>query len=471
VARDRTIGGLGESALFAEMGLTDGAPLAVTVLRRQVPGRGWKTLELTGAVRAERIYYTADGKRALAPGGPESLGRNDAGDTWSSWLERRVFEWERILDGRWMTGFDSRRELADHLQLKPRIDAALAAHPGIFSKRLAEDWERVAESLRGRAVTLPPDALAFRDQSERIEQEIAAAGDAALTAFLAATSARDTLPAIDLIRGDRSAVAGKVIMLPGITWRDAVKDGDRNIFTAPHSTYLCTIAADQPSMRVFWQVQAEYQARVEPRVQEQYTIIGRITPETRLVVTPRGAKIGLNIEVLAVHVPGQFFADVSGGTPGFAGAELAIARGAPLPPDAATPSDVMRACVQAVKAGDERNWLTLYADWIAMGGEGPPLFRPYDPYKNYMPDYTRARNLLLHKVSDVQPVWESDPRIVITGDRAAGVPRVEQVSVLLDHVGHFDDGDRVFCSTEVRRLWQLQRQDGGPWRISSRNAL
>ena len=219
-------------------------------------------------------------------------------------------------------------------------------------------------------------------------------------------------------------------------------------------------------------MQAGYQARVEPRVQERYDIIGRVTPETRLVVTPRaGARIGLNIDVLAVHVPGQFFADVTADAPSFAGAELATARGAPLPPDDATPSEVMRAYVQAVKAGDEKNWLALHTDWVAMGGEGGrPLFRPYQPYKNYIGDYTRARNLLLHKVSDVQPLWESDPRVVIAGDGPAGLPHVEQVSVLLDHVGHFDDENRV-SHPDVHRLWQLRGRDGGPGASVSRNAL
>jgi hypothetical protein len=53
-ARDRTIGGLGESALFAEMGLKDASPLKVAVLRRNLSGRGWKAVESTGSVRATR---------------------------------------------------------------------------------------------------------------------------------------------------------------------------------------------------------------------------------------------------------------------------------------------------------------------------------------------------------------------------------------------------------------------------------
>ncbi|MEO8061930.1 MAG: hypothetical protein ABI821_04190 [Pseudomonadota bacterium] len=472
-ARDEVIGGLREAALFAEMGLKDGSPLTLTILRRNVPGRGWAKLDFTGWVRAERLYFTAAEKSAIAPGGPERLGRNDAGDSWMTWLERRVFEWECILDGRWLGKFDSRRLLAEHLELKPRIDAALAEYPGDFSKRLAEDWQRVADSLRGRAVTLPADALVFRDQSERIEKEIATAGDAAWDACLASNKAVDELPKVDLIRDDRAPIVGRVISLPGRSWRESVKDGDRSIFTASHSDYYCYIAADQPAMRAFWQMQFDYQARVEPAIQEKYDIIGRVAADTRLVVTERnGAKIGLNIEVLAVRVPGQFFADVTGAAKSFTGAELATARGAPPPPDDASPSDVMRAYVQATKSGDEKLWLAMYADWLAMGGdEEPPLYRAFDPFKNYMTDYTRARNLLLHKVSHVEPVWESEPRVVIRSDAFDGAPKVEQVNVIMDHIGPFEDGDHVFCSNETARLWQLQRRDGGPWRISSRNTL
>lgn len=472
IARDRVIGGLNESKLFAELGLKDGSLLELTVLRRNVPGRGWSQLDVTGAVRAERIYYTPAGKPAIAPGGPERLGKNDVGDTWMSWLERREFEWNRILDGRWLGKFNSRLELANHLEMKPRIDAALKDHPGEFSKRLAEDWERVAESLRGRKVELLADALAFREQSDIIEKEIAAAGEAAWTAFLKTHNAVNELPTINLVRDDRAPIVGKVIALPGLSWHESVKDGDRSVFVTSHSGYNCYVAADQPSMHMFWTRLGEYQARVEPRVPEKYDVIGRVAPETKLVVTPRGgAKIGLNIEVLAVRVPGHFFADVTGTAAPFAGAEHAAARGAAAPQDDASASDVMRAYVQAVKTGDEKLWLALYADWVAWSGEGRPYYRPFDPYKNYTSDYTRARNLMLHKVAHVEPVWESEPLVILKGDEFDGAPKVEQVHLLTDHVGQFDDGNHVFCTNELTRVWQLQRRDGGPWRISSRNVL
>jgi hypothetical protein len=472
IARDHIVGGLSESKLFAAMALSEGSPLKLTVLRRNSPGRGFSRLEITGTLRAERHYSTAEGKGAIAPGGPERLGRNDVGDTWSSWYEKRLFEWEGYLDGRWLGRFDNRRALAEHLETKPRIDAALQAYPGAFSRRLAEDWERVAECLRGRKLELPADALAFRDQSERVEKAIAAAGAAAWKSFLTANDAVDTLPTLDLVRDDRTPIVGKVIALPGIQWRDSVKDGDRHIFTTSHSNYHCYIAADQPAMRNFWQSQFAYQAHVEPRIQEKYDVIGRVSPQTRLVVTPRaGARIGLNIEVLAVHVPDHFFVDLSAKPGSFTGDGLATLRGTPPPPDTASPGDVMRAYVQAIKSGDEELWIKLYADWLAMGGEGRPLYRPFDKYTNYMNDYTRSRNLLLHKIVHAEPAWESEPRIVMRGDEFEGAPRVESVDLIMDHIADVGGEHRVVNGTEVNRLWTLQRRDGGPWRITSRNGL
>ena len=57
--------------------------------------------------------------------------------------------------------------------------------------------------------------------------------------------------------------------------------------------------------------------------------------------------------------------------------------------------------VQAVKAGDETLWLALYADWVAMGGDGePPLYRPYDPYTNYTNDSASEKVRLVSAFHD-----------------------------------------------------------------------
>jgi hypothetical protein len=71
----------------------------------------------------------------------------------------------------------------------------------------------------------------------------------------------------------------------------------------------------------------------------------------------------------------------------------------------------------------------------------------------------------------VEPVWESEPRVILKGDEFDGAPQVEQVHLLMDHVGQFDDGNHVFCTNELTRVWSLQCRDGGPWRIATRNVL
>jgi hypothetical protein len=441
------------------------------VLRRNFPGRGWKKLDITGTVRAERRYYDIEGRPTMAPGGPPRLGRNSAGDSWMGWYESRTLAWGRIVDGRWFGIFDNRQLLEKHLQDEESVEAALRTFPGVFTNRLKEDFDVVTECLHGRSAPLTADALAFRGDSEAIEKDVAAAGDKAWSEFLAANNAVESLASLHLVRDDRAPIIGKVIALEDVSWYGAVVEGDRTVFTTEHSGYPCFIATDQPAMREFWNRQSDYQARVEPRLPEKYDLVGRVGADTRLVIGRRGALIGLNIEVLAVRVAGHFFADLMNAAIPFAGAERMALRRTALPADDASPSDVMRAYIAAVKVGDEKVWQLLYADWVAIGGEGRPFYRAFDRYTNYLSDFTRSRNLILHKVCHAEPVWESDAHFIVRGDEFPDAPKVEQAIVVMDHIGRFDEGDVVFATIELHRVWELQRVNGGPWRIASRNIL
>jgi hypothetical protein len=82
-------------------------------------------------------------------------------------------------------------------------------------------------------------------------------------------------------------------------------------------------------------------------------------------------------------------------------------------------------------------------------------------------DWTRARASMLGRVYDARVLWTGDPRVVTDGSGYPGAPRIEEVDVVIDHIGKFDDGYRVFTDTTVHRQWQLQRVNGGPWRIHS----
>jgi hypothetical protein len=78
---------------------------------------------------------------------------------------------------------------------------------------------------------------------------------------------------------------------------------------------------------------------------------------------------------------------------------------------------------------------------------------------------------MLDTVCDVRVVWVGGPQLLQTGDEYPGAPRIEQVDAELEHVGRFADEFHAFNGSEVNRLWTLQRRNGGPWRISSRQAI
>lgn len=468
----KLIGQYGEYNGFAGGPLKDDSPITLTVLRRNRPGRGYKSLEVKGRLRAERIYNDAAGRRALAPGGPENLGRDGTDEAWLGWYGKRLWDWERLLDGRWMQGLNNRMERESHQQHKARVELALQKYPGEFSKRLKEDFDAVDRCLQGALSPLAPDALEFRAANERKEKDVAEAGEKAWKAFLEKKQGETlaSIPDMDLIRGDRSAMTGKLVVLERLSWRQAVSDGTRSIFAGQHSGHWCFIPSDDPALAKFQKALASYQKKVAPKYLNDFDVVGRIGAQTRMVVTPRsGTIIGLNLEPVAIRLPGTLFVDLSGES--FAGEEsLKVSEVSPPPADA-SPSDVMRTLVAAVKAGAAEVWKSLYSDWTAVGGDGQPYYRPFNPYNTWDNDWNRARNVILNKVSHAEPIWESDPRDVMTGKEFEGAPRIEEATVEMNHINTFDDGDRVFVDINVRRVWTLQRRDGGPWRISSRNTL
>jgi hypothetical protein len=329
----------------------------------------------------------------------------------------------------------------------------------------------VADCLQGALSPLPPDALEFREANARREKDVAAAGDRAWTAYLEKNKAMilEALPPLNLIRDDRSALTGKRVVLTGMSWRQTVTDGDRAIITGQHSGHGCFIATDQEPLRKVQQAYARYRTKVNPRASEGFDVVGRLGAQTRMVVTRSGTVIGFDLEVTALRATGNFFIDAS--ETDFAGEATLKIADLPAPSAETSPSDVMRTLVAALKGGNADVWKSLYADWTAVGGEGPPYYRPFNPYNTWDNDWNRARNTILNKVLHAEPLWESDPRTIMTGKEFEGAPRIEQVMVEMNHVNRFDDGDRVFTSVDVRRVWTLQRRDAGPWRIASRNTI
>ncbi|MBI4566521.1 MAG: hypothetical protein HY716_17725 [Planctomycetes bacterium] len=473
----RMIGQYAEQQEFADRSLKDGSPLRLRTRRRRSPGEGWEEQDVTGAVRADRTWITPSNRRLFGPGGPDQLANDGFDGPWSGWLERREFEWSRILNGGWQGSVQTRMALKSHLEEKSRVDFLVQRYPGPFADTVREDWETVRVCLEGERIELPPDALVFRTLGEKRAAQVAERAAAAWNTFQTAHAAEilPSFPKIDPFRGDRSAVAGKWVVLPAITPRQWLVDMGRGFLAWSDSGFWIFASADSQGMvRVFRAVH-RYQKLVTPSIKEDVAVIGQIQSDPRLLAGSGRTAAGLEVLPVAALAGGAVFVEVAAGhewDAPFAGEEdLRGADPGALPEDA-SPREVVEAMIAAIKRGDQQRWAELFAEWRAVPDADRPIYYPsYAWGVGRDEDWIRSRRLLMDKVLDARVRWVGDPRVVIRGDEAPGLPNIEQIPVEVDHVGLFDGETRTFNSLEVHRNWSLQRRAGGPWRIASRQGL
>jgi hypothetical protein len=472
-------GGLNESDVYIANGLKDGSPLRLKVRRRRYPGEGWVTHDIAGTVRAERAYSLANGRRGMGPTGPDALANDGFEGSWLSWYERRVFDWTRVLDGGWSrTRLDTRRALQEHMDEKPRIDLLCERYPGPFADAVRSDFDAVLSSLEGTRYTLDDGALDFRQLGEERAQQVAAAAADAWRALLAVHAAEivPAFPSVDPFRGDRSDLVGKLVVLDRIGPRDWVAGVDRNFLSSTRDGFWYFAAADSPPMRRLWIAMQRYRRHVSPQLDETFAVVGRILPDPRMMVVERRGVAGLEVDPVAVLAGGAMFVDltvVRGDESPFAGEDSVQKLSAGLPPNDATPKQVLEGLIAALKAGEEDVWNSLYADWRFLPDEQQPLYYPYYPYPRGSrdEDWIRSRRLMHEQVCDVRVVWIGETRLLARGDEYEGAPRIEQVDAELEHIGHFAGEYRAFNAINVHRLWRLQRRNDGPWRISSHQGV
>ena len=125
--------------------------------------------------------------------------------------------------------------------------------------------------------------------------------------------------------------------------------------------------------------------------------------------------------------------------------------------------------VEAIKAGDRETWQGLFAEWrfYTYGDRDTPL---YDPDYGLLPhhfehDWEASRRLIMGDVLDARVARVGQVKLLHEPEPGDPLPMVEGVRILLDHVGQSDGGYRTFTNLNVRRVWHLQRRDGGPWKI------
>ena len=458
-----------------------GDALKLSVRRRNIGGSGWQTFDFVAELVPQPAYKTSDGRPAVAPGGPDSMSSDGFDDSWGSWYDEKIVpKFTSLLDGGWQqTSFNNLVELRMHQQLKPQVDFLVQHYPGVFSKTVAHDWQTVADMLAGEKIDLTPEDLRFRKAEDEKIQHVKDASHAAFAAFQAGVAAETipAFPALDPTQADRETVKGKYVVLPQIGNRDWLDNGGRTFFAFGNENdgyYFCEEdGADAQAMLL---AAERYRRLVTTSLEETYTIIGRITGQPELKVVNGRGFYGMVVEIAAAMLGDSVFVDVTKRDVSRDNATFAAFTGEAevdqpmheLPAPNAAPAQVMQALFGALKLGDAKLWKALYADWrVSLLDDGRAMLYLHE---DGVPDqyWEYSRETMASKIYGLRLSWIDDPLALTTGKEFEGAPLIEQVDAEIDHIGSNDAGEyRVFKDLHVSRLWQLQRINGQPWRITT----
>ena len=415
----------------------------------------------------------------MAPGGPDPLFEKDGFDSaWQSWYEKLVKRETEVLDGGWQrSSFNNRNLLAKQLEDKKRVDLLRSKYPGKFAETVAADWQRVHDSLLGKEHHITAADLEYRSLGEKRAKQIAKAAATARKAFLARLHAEtiQPFPATNPINGNLSAVAGKVVVLPVMNNRSwIIEAGHGYLYSGDTDKGLYFIDSQTPEMKKVFDATFRYQQLVSPDIKETYAIIGRIEPQPSMRMVGSRAYAGLAVKPIGVTVGDQMFIDLTadGTAVKFAGEAALPKPGAVRVRDDATPKQVMQAYIEALESANKDAWKALYADWyVTVYSDGRVSYEPHYWVGVNDSDWIRARRLILDKIYAINVVDVGLIETVLRGDEFPGAPKIEQVVGELEHIGKFDEGYRPFKDVNVRRVWTLQRKNGGRWRIITRRSI
>jgi hypothetical protein len=443
-------------------------------VRRKQPPQGWQTLELEGPLRAKRSYRTAENRALVWENGPDTYERDGFNDAWPTWLEalqKRVRD--TFCQARFRVGLTTPYEYKTLLEERPRVERLISRYPGPFAEAVRSDFEATLARLRGQLYTLGEAELAYRKADEERAAAVAEFAKQAWTAALDTVKA-ETIPAFPAqhpIHGQREAVAGKCVVLERLPTRQWISEAGHGWFFAGDASqgrYFLDMES-RGAVRMLRALR-RYTRLVSTTIREQYTLLGRVLPEPRVVMVDGRSTWGLQIELLAALIGDALFVDVrqgEGETSAFAGEEGLLKPRTALPPEDAPPQDVLACMIDCIKAGDLSVWRQLFADWLVRSNhDGTPqvCYRMQQATDN---DFERSRASFARRLWDARVAWVGEPRVVTSGSEFPGAPRVEEVEAEIEHIGQFDGEYRGFLDVTVHRWWVLQRIDNGPWRIAT----
>lgn len=479
-----TIGSYRENEIWAARNRQENDSIKLTVRRRATPGQGWQTLEVAGTLQAPVNVRTADNRILLGLGGPPEMYENDGFErSWREWADNFAKSTSAILDDPlYALALTSSFELENLSKQQPRVELLRQKYPGPFADAVWQDFQAMQARLLGPAISLPADALDYRNLGEQRADDIRQQAQAAWIAIQAELSKAliDPLfPAVHPVHGDRASVINRYAKLPPLRNRDWVGEAGRTWFVAgnPNEGWYFADAEGDEAVAMLDAV-ARYRRLVLPNIDESYELIGQVMEQPGQLVIGERAHFGLRLRPIAALIGGAIFVDLrhlDQGVARFAGEQSLNAQSAAAPPDSASPADVLQAMVAALKVADQNLWISLFATWLVeILPDGRPLFRA-NMVEQPARYFEEARRRIMERVVDMRPIWVSDIDVIISGNDYAGQQRLEEVTVEMQHIGGKDGATagefHPFSDVTVHRWWRLQRMGTriqlGPWRITS----
>ena len=465
------VGQYGESQRWAREGRKEGAPLRLTVRRRRRPA-GWEQLEIAATLRNTRVWCNDADRNTVGEGGPDRMASDGYDESWQAWYDRVAKIAGNVLRTWHRNVLTTRYELSQLAEHQARLDDLAARFPGPYTAALLDDVAAARALLLGEPTEVTD--LAWRSAEETRRQQVAEQAAAAWEAWRSAR-AGDIIPAFpapDPIKADIRPSVGKIVVLPAIHNRDWIPEGGHNYLAAgdDYQGWYFIDAETEPVYRML-RASRRYERLVSPNIRATYEIAGRVLPQPRVLVMNGRGRFGLQIEPAAVLAgDGALFADLDtfdGEISRFTGEEAFLRPAGELPPDGASPAEVLDCLIDAIKDGDQPRWRALFAPWSIRWMQGDrPVYSPWGAQVREG-DWEDSRRRVLDTVWDARVVWIGEPVAITEGGEFPGAPRVEQIDVHVEHIGQIDGVLRPFRDITVHPFWQLQRLDQGPWRVSS----
>jgi hypothetical protein len=472
-----SIGQYGENQFWTKQGAREREVVTLTIRRKQCPGAGWATLDFKGELRLKQRYLSADERWIVCPGGPEPNVEDGFPGAWGGWVEELTRHLTNVLENSWHPRpFSSRFELERHLEYEARVNYFAEHYPTPLSAALKEDWLTGRALLSGRKYEISADDLKYRRAEEEQVAEVAAAARIKWDEFVNAKAGEtvEPFPGVDPIRGDLSQIVGKFVKLPPITNRDWISEAGHNWFVSGQDKTYYFVDAEAPAADRMLLTVRRYKRIVAPHVRDEYSLVCQVLGEPRLMAVHGQGIFGMQAEPVAALVGDAMFIDLTveeNGVSPFAGEAAFRQPSAALPPDSASPRQVLEAFVAALKEGDQSLCKQLFADWwVSELSDGR---RVLNSSEVVLTDNTweDSRRRILGEVYGIEVVWVDDSRVLFSGNEFEGAPRIEEVTAEIDHIGYFDGEYATFSKPSFNRFWTLQRVNNGPWRISSTQGI